>query len=111
MTRFTYKVTAIEEARDVSIMTLDELMGSLQIFELNLKMNKKEKSISFEVEQHDSSKGNVDAQFCPGYCVYFIILGLGPICDEFSNLGLEPCCFLLFIESLSHLVLVILFRI
>ena len=53
----------------------------------------------------------VDAQFCPGYCVYFIILGLGPICDEFSNLGLEPCHFLLFIESLSNLVLVILFRI
>ena len=35
--RFAYKVTAIEEARDVNTMKLDELMGSLQTFELNLK--------------------------------------------------------------------------
>ena len=44
--RFAYKVIAIEEARDVSTMKLDELMGSLHTFELNLKQNKKEKSIS-----------------------------------------------------------------
>ena len=35
-------------------------MGSLQTFELNLKMNKKEKNIAFQVEQHDSSnEGNM----------------------------------------------------
>ena len=44
--RFAYKVTAIEEARDVSTMKLDELIGSLQTFELNLKQNKKEKCIA-----------------------------------------------------------------
>ena len=35
------KITTIEKARDVSIVKLDELMGSLQIFELNITMNKK----------------------------------------------------------------------
>ena len=44
--RFAYKVTAIEEARDVSTMKLDKLIGSLQTFELNLKQNKKDKSIA-----------------------------------------------------------------
>ena len=34
-------------------MRLDELMGLLQTFELNLKMNKKEKSIAFQVDHHD----------------------------------------------------------
>ena len=40
-------------------MRLDELMGSLQMFELNLKMNKKEKSIAFQAGHHDySDEGN-----------------------------------------------------
>ena len=57
--RFAYKVIAIEEAHDVNIMKLDELMGSLQIFELNLKQNKKEKSIAFKVGEQDSvDEGN-----------------------------------------------------
>ena len=43
--RFAYKVAAIEEAKDISTMKLDELMGSLQTFELNLSQNRKEKSI------------------------------------------------------------------
>ena len=44
---FAYKVATIEEARDLNTMSLKELIGSLQTFELNLKMNKKEKSIAF----------------------------------------------------------------
>ena len=39
--RFVYKVTVIEEAHALNIMKLKELMSSLQIFELNLKINKK----------------------------------------------------------------------
>ena len=35
-------------------MRLDELMGSLQTFELNLNQNKKEKSIAFRAEEKDS---------------------------------------------------------
>ena len=57
--RFAYKVAAIEEARDVQNMRLDELMGSLHTFELNLKMNKKEKSIAFQADHHEySDEGN-----------------------------------------------------
>ena len=57
--RFAYKVAAIEKARDVQNMRLDKLMGSLQTFELNLKMNKKDKSIAFQAEHHESSdEGN-----------------------------------------------------
>ncbi|KAI3448824.1 hypothetical protein Pfo_005489 [Paulownia fortunei] len=41
--RFAYKVTAIEEARDIENMKLDELMGSLQTFELNLNHNMRDK--------------------------------------------------------------------
>ena len=58
--KFAYKVAAIEEARDLNTMFLKELMGSLQTFELNLKMNKKEKSIALQAEKHKSSdEGNV----------------------------------------------------
>ena len=40
-------------------MRLDELMGSLHTFELNLKMNKKEKSIAFQADHHEySDEGN-----------------------------------------------------
>ena len=49
--RFAYKVITIEEAHDVNTMKLDELMGSLQTFELNLKQNKKEMSIAFIVKE------------------------------------------------------------
>ena len=48
--RFAYKVAAIEEDRDLNTMSLKELMGLLQTFELNLKINKKEKSIAFQIE-------------------------------------------------------------
>jgi len=43
------KVTAIEEAQDISSLTVDELIGSLQNFEItvNNKTNKKGKGIAF----------------------------------------------------------------
>ena len=57
--RFAYKVAAIEEAHDVQNMRLDELMGSFQTFELNLKMNKKDKNTTFQAEHHEfSDEGN-----------------------------------------------------
>ena len=49
--RFAIKVAAIEEANNVNTMRLDELMGSLQTFELNLKQNKNEKSIALRAEE------------------------------------------------------------
>ncbi|MCI94779.1 gag-pol polyprotein, partial [Trifolium medium] len=36
-TKFDMKVTAMEEARDISSMKVDELVGSLQTFELAMK--------------------------------------------------------------------------
>ena len=59
--RFAYKVAAIEKACDIPNMRLNELMDSLQTSELNLKLNKKEKSIAFQAEHHKSSdEGNVN---------------------------------------------------
>ncbi|KAK2421364.1 gag-protease polyprotein [Trifolium repens] len=47
--RFDMKVTAIEEAHDISTMKMDELVGSLQTFEIVLdeRGDKKNKSIAF----------------------------------------------------------------
>src|ERR1044072_8731736 len=47
--RFAMKVTAIEEAQDISQLQVDELIGSLQAFEMTLndKSEKKTKSIAF----------------------------------------------------------------
>ncbi|KAK2456850.1 gag-protease polyprotein [Trifolium repens] len=47
--RFDMKVTAIEEAHDISTMKMDELVGSLQTFEIVLdeRGDKKNKSITF----------------------------------------------------------------
>ena len=56
--RFAYKVTAIEEAKNIETMRLDELMGSLRTFEMNLSQNKKENEISqgiaFQAEVEDN---------------------------------------------------------
>ena len=54
--RFAYKVTAIEEAKDVQNMKLEELMGSLRTFEMNLdeeKGDKKSKGIAFQAENRE----------------------------------------------------------
>lgn len=43
---FLSKVTAIEESKDVDAMKLEELVGSLETFELNLKPSKKTNGIA-----------------------------------------------------------------
>ena len=48
--RFAYKVTTIEEAKDIQAMKLDELMGSLRTFEMNFNEDKKEKEIALQAE-------------------------------------------------------------
>lgn len=47
--RFDMKVTAIEEAHDINNIRVDELVGSLQTFELGMsdRSEKKNKSIAF----------------------------------------------------------------
>ena len=43
--RFAYKVTTIEEAKDMTAMKLEELMGSLRTFEMNLEEERGEKKV------------------------------------------------------------------
>ena len=60
--RFTYKVTAIEEAKDVRRMKSKELMGSLRTFEMNLEEEKgdhKSKGIALQVEIHAEEMNSV----------------------------------------------------
>jgi len=47
--RFDMKVIAIEEAQDISSLKVDELIGSLQNFEINInsKIDKKGKGTAF----------------------------------------------------------------
>ncbi|WJX62830.1 hypothetical protein P8452_47785 [Trifolium repens] len=55
--RFDMKVTTIEEAHDISTMKMDELVGSLQTFEivLNERGDKKNKSIAFVTNTDDDN--------------------------------------------------------
>jgi len=59
--RFDMKVTAIEEAQDISSLKVDELKGSLQNFEItvNNKTDKKGKGIAFASNVNsDETQGN-----------------------------------------------------
>ncbi|KAK2364020.1 putative mitochondrial protein [Trifolium repens] len=58
------KVTAIEEAHDISTMKMDELVGSLQTFEivLNERGDKKNKSIVFVSNTDDSNDQSEDEE-------------------------------------------------
>ena len=62
--RFDMKVTAIEEAQDISSLKVDELIGSLQNFEItvNNKNDKKGKGIAFasSVEPDESQVNQED---------------------------------------------------
>ncbi|KAK2411140.1 gag-protease polyprotein [Trifolium repens] len=51
--RFNMKVIAIEESQDLSTMKVDELIGSLQTFEMSLddKPEKKMKNLAFKYEE------------------------------------------------------------
>ncbi|KAK2357265.1 hypothetical protein QL285_094555 [Trifolium repens] len=62
--RFDMKVTAIEEAHDISTMKMDELVGSLQTFEivLNERGDKKNKSIAFVTNTNDGDDHSEDEE-------------------------------------------------
>ena len=53
-------------------------------------------------------KGVVDAQFCPGYCVYSYFWASGPFVTSFE-FGPRTLSIFVFIESLSRFVLIIYF--
>ena len=61
---FCTKVTAIEESKDVDDIKVQELIGSLQTYELSLPSQRKRKSLALKtinerVEAHDSSDEDV----------------------------------------------------
>ena len=52
--RFRAKVTAIEESKDVHSLKLDELVGSLQTFEINIESPRKSKGIALNAIEEES---------------------------------------------------------
>ena len=61
---FRAKVTVIEESEDLDDIKVQELIGSLQTYELSLPTQRKSKSLAFKtinerVEAHDSSDEDV----------------------------------------------------
>ena len=61
---FRAKITAIEENKDLVDIKVQELIGSLQIYELSLPSQRKSKSLALKtinerVEAHDSSNEDV----------------------------------------------------
>ena len=61
---FCAKVTAIEESKDLDDIKVQELIGSLQTYELSLPSQRKSKSLALKminerVEAHDSSDEDV----------------------------------------------------
>ena len=58
--RFSSKVIAIEQAKDLDSMKVEDLMGSLCAFEMTLKQRKKEKSIAFKIVHQDEDSNDDD---------------------------------------------------
>ena len=61
---FRAKVTAIEESKDLDDIEVQELIGSLQTYEMSLSNQRKSKSLALKtinekVEVHDSSEEDV----------------------------------------------------
>ena len=61
---FYAKVTVIEKSKDLDDIKIQELIGSLQTYELSLPSQRKSKSLAFKtinerVEAHDSSNEDV----------------------------------------------------
>ena len=60
------KVTAIQEAKDLNILLLEELLGSLMTYELNQKQNaqeeedKRKKSITFKSTTQENESESED---------------------------------------------------
>lgn len=58
--RFRQKVTPIEERKDIDKLVVEELIGSLQTFEMTLRPSAKKKGITLKVEELTNSKENSD---------------------------------------------------
>ncbi|CAI9757896.1 unnamed protein product [Fraxinus pennsylvanica] len=54
--RFRLKVTVIEESKEVDAVKIEELVGSLQTYELTVSQSKKVKSISMHIIRKEESE-------------------------------------------------------
>lgn len=74
--RFDMKVTAIEEAQDICNMRVDELIGSLQTFELGLsdRTEKKSKNLAF-VSNDEGEEDEYDLDTDEGLTNAVVLLG------------------------------------
>lgn len=69
------KVTTIEEAQDINNMKVDELMGSLQTFELGIsEKSKKKKNIAF-VSNVEDLEDECDLDADEGISNVIVLLG------------------------------------
>ncbi|PNX56526.1 gag-protease polyprotein, partial [Trifolium pratense] len=70
------KVTAIEEAQDITKMKVDELIGSLQTYESaqNEKLEKKNKSIAF-MSNIDEEEVDFDVDSSDSISEAIVLLG------------------------------------
>ncbi|PNX64440.1 gag-protease polyprotein, partial [Trifolium pratense] len=70
------KVTAIEEAQDISSMKVDELLGSLQTYEtsINERLEKKNKSIAF-MSNTDEEEMDIDVDSTESISEAIVLLG------------------------------------
>ncbi|KAJ9696872.1 hypothetical protein PVL29_008873 [Vitis rotundifolia] len=71
--RFRAKVTAIEESKDVDSLKIDELVGSLQTFEMTLVSSRKAKGIALKAikEESLSSESEDDEKMSEGELTRF----------------------------------------
>ncbi|KAJ9680449.1 hypothetical protein PVL29_019700 [Vitis rotundifolia] len=71
--RFRAKVTAIEESKDVDSLKIDELVGSLQTFEMTLVLPRKAKGIALKAikEESLSSESEDDEKMSKGELTKF----------------------------------------
>lgn len=58
--RFRSKVTAIEESKDIDKLVVEELIGTLQTFDMTLRLSAKKKGIALKVNKLTSPKENSD---------------------------------------------------
>ena len=51
--RFKLKVTTIEDSKDINSMRVDELVGSIQTYEMSLPRSQKPKDFTFKASENE----------------------------------------------------------
>ncbi|KAA0066414.1 gag-pol polyprotein [Cucumis melo var. makuwa] len=88
--KFDMKVTAIEEAHDITKLKLDELFGSLLTFEMTIshRENKKDKGVAFKSIYEDESMGDqVDDETHMNESIALLTKQLSKMVKKFKNLN------------------------